>query len=200
MTEPAGRIAVALLAAGRGRRFGGDKRLVCGADGRSLLATTVSAFALPEVDLFVALREDDRSRTALMHELEALPARRVWVAEADKGMGHSLAALTAEIDSDPTYSHCFVALADMPFIRRETIDALLAARKPGRILVPVYRHQWGHPVCFPRPCFQDMKNLQGDRGARLVIERNRDACDLIEVEDPGILRDVDLPSHWPVCE
>jgi molybdenum cofactor cytidylyltransferase len=36
--------------------------------------------------------------------------------------------------------------------------------------------------------------LRGDEGAREILAAHRNAMTLIDVEDPGVLRDVDTPA------
>ena len=44
---------------------------------------------------------------------------------------------------------------------------------------------------------EPLSMLKGDQGARAILERERDRLVLIEVDDPGIHFDIDLPDDWP---
>ena len=60
-----------------------------------------------------------------------------------------------------------IALADMPFVRPETIRAVLAALAKGAaIAAPSYRGERGHPVGFARAFYEELSTLKGDAGAR----------------------------------
>jgi molybdenum cofactor cytidylyltransferase len=111
---------------------------------------------------------------------------------AAEGMGTSLAAgIRATSDA-----HGWViALADMPFLRLETIRAIARALSDGAaIAAPAYHGERGHPVGFARRFFDELGALHGDEGARDLLKRYPDLLTLYEVDDPGILRDIDKPS------
>lgn len=183
------RTAGVLLAAGRGRRFGGQKLLVPLADGTPLGVAAARRLraALPEV--VAVVHPADRELARL---LAAAGARVVACADAEAGMGVSLAAgVGATADADGW----LIALADMPYIRADSIRLLGQALTDGAALVaPCYRGERGHPVGFSAEFGPALRALQGDRGARDLIARHADRLQCLEVDDPGVLRDIDTPA------
>jgi molybdenum cofactor cytidylyltransferase len=107
-------------------------------------------------------------------------------------MGTSLAAgVRAAAEADGWV----IALADMPFVRPETIAKIVKAMEQGAaIAAPKTGGQRGHPVGFARAFFEALSSLKGDAGAREVLKRYPDRIVLCEVDDPGVLRDIDQPS------
>jgi molybdenum cofactor cytidylyltransferase len=183
-----------LLAAGRGRRFGDDKRLAALPDGTPVLMRTLERFteAFPEVRL--VLRPDDEALVERVRE--TFPSVRCIVAaDAHRGMGHSLAAGARSLGDDGRW--IAVGLADMPWIRPDTLrrlaERMAAAEGDGTILVPVLEGHRGHPVCFGPRHREALTRLEGDTGARAVVAAG---APLLEtpVDDPGVLRDVDVPA------
>jgi molybdenum cofactor cytidylyltransferase len=88
-----------------------------------------------------------------------------------------------------------VALADMPFLRPETIRVVAQALSDGAaIAAPAYRGERGHPVGFARRFFDELASLRGDEGARELLKRYPNLLTLYDVDDPGVLRDIDKPS------
>jgi molybdenum cofactor cytidylyltransferase len=74
------------------------------------------------------------------------------------------------------------------------LDRLMRdARREGQpqIIVPVVRGVPGHPVGFSCEFFADLVALQGDRGARTVIDANARSVREVETDDDGTIRDVD---------
>ena len=183
------RIVGILLAAGRGSRFGGPKLLTPLADGTPLgvAAARRLCSAVPEV--VAVVHPADRE---LAQALASAGAQLVECAEAEAGMGVSLAAgVGATADADGWV----IALADMPYIGVDSIGALVQALVDGAALVaPCYRGQRGHPVGFSAEFGPALRALQGDRGARDLLARHADRLQCLEVDDPGILRDVDTPA------
>ncbi|HSW83600.1 MAG TPA: hypothetical protein VLH12_09000, partial [Usitatibacter sp.] len=55
----------------------------------------------------------------------------------------------------------------------------------------------GHPVGFSARLREDLLALDGDEGARSVIQSHRDAVTLIPVDDEGITVDIDTPRDLP---
>jgi molybdenum cofactor cytidylyltransferase len=88
-----------------------------------------------------------------------------------------------------------VALADMPYIRPDTVRVIARALAEGAaIAAPAYRGARGHPVGFARRFFDELSALRGDAGARETLHAHPDWVTLYEVDDPGVLRDIDEPS------
>jgi molybdenum cofactor cytidylyltransferase len=88
-----------------------------------------------------------------------------------------------------------VALADMPYIRPDTVRVIARALAEGAaIAAPAYRGARGHPVGFARRFFDELSALRGDAGAREILHAHPDWVTLYEVDDPGVLRDIDEPS------
>jgi molybdenum cofactor cytidylyltransferase len=95
---------------------------------------------------------------------------------------------------EPPVDGAFVALGDMPFVRPAIIDRLVGAfdpRGPFSVCVPVHERKRGHPVLWSSRHFAEMAKLEGDVGARGLLERHADAVLEVPVDDPGIHVDVD---------
>lgn len=182
-----------ILAAGFGRRFGSDKRMHRLPDGRTLLEATLERYAEAYAELCVVLRPDDES---LARHIRALPGNpEIAVShDAELGMGHSLAAGARTIADH--WQWVSVGLGDMPFVATTTLRELLDvffANGAQSIVQPVHEGRPGHPVTFPGSCLAGMCRLEGDQGARTIVQT---ATHVIRhpVDDKGVLDDVDTPS------
>jgi xanthine dehydrogenase accessory factor len=91
-----------------------------------------------------------------------------------------------------------VALGDLPLVRGETVAALLSAYEEtaSAIVYPVYRGEQGHPVLWARRLFCELSQLEGDRGAKALIEKHRDSALPLPVDDPGVRLDIDTPADY----
>ncbi|RPH42780.1 MAG: nucleotidyltransferase family protein, partial [Burkholderiales bacterium] len=126
-------------------------------------------------------------------------ARIVECAQAELGMGHSLAtAARAAVDDAPDV--VLVLPADMPWLEPRTVRAIVEAAGSGeaaargeRIVVPALPDgRRGHPVAFGATHLAALSRLVGDRGARGLLDAH--PVQVVTVDDAGILRDVDTPS------
>ena len=179
-----------LLAAGSSQRFNGNK-LLHPLDGEPIALRAARSFAatFPRGVAVV------RSASPLKPLLEAMGLCVVECARADAGMGASLAAgVAASADADGWV----VALADMPFIRPATHARIAAAVGAGAALVAAgYQGERGHPVGIGARFREPLLGLEGDAGARHIVRANPGLLQLIECDDPGVVRDIDTRDDLP---
>jgi molybdenum cofactor cytidylyltransferase len=182
-----------LLAAGRGRRFGGAKLMARLASPKASAGSGIEIGAmacrqlrsvLPRV--IAVVRPDDADLAA---SLSNAGAEVIVFADADRGMGASLAFGVA---AAPQARGWVVALADMPWVLADTLRAVAAALAAGApIAAPFHDGRRGHPVGFGRALLPELLELSGDEGARRILAAAGERVVRIDVDDPGILRDVD---------
>lgn len=107
-------------------------------------------------------------------------------------MGYSLAAGVAASRDARGW---LVALADMPCIRVATLQAVAELIGGGAALAaPSYAGRRGHPVGFAARWRGALLALEGDEGARAILEQSRFLLHVLETDDPGVLQDVDSPA------
>jgi molybdenum cofactor cytidylyltransferase len=127
--------------------------------------------------------------------LEGLDVRRVHNPDFAEGLSTSLkAGLAAVPDGD---DGAIVCLGDMPQVRADLIDRLIAAFDPERgalVVVPTTGGQRGNPVVWSRRFFPELMALEGDVGARHVISRYPEAVAEVPVVGEDALIDVDTPE------
>jgi molybdenum cofactor cytidylyltransferase len=120
------------------------------------------------------------------------------VVESDRtalGMGASLAAAVAASDRAEGW---IVALGDMPLVAAATVRAVRAALEEGALIAaPVLSRTGvrGHPVGFAAELRAELLALQGDAGARSILDRHRARLRILATDDAGILVDLDTPEQ-----
>jgi len=175
-----------LLAAGAGSRFGGGKLLhaLPGGEPLGLRAWRNLTDALPEA--IVVVRGGDRQVEQMFR---GAGADVVVCEDAHLGMGHSLACA---IRARPAARGWVIALADMPGVSPSTIQIIAEqVVADAGIALPFCRGERGHPVGFPARFGEALARLTGDQGARLILRDNPEALVRIEVDDAGVLEDID---------
>jgi molybdenum cofactor cytidylyltransferase len=183
-----------LLAAGYSKRFGSNKLLQALPAGSPQAGTPIALAAarhfieaLPESVAVVRPRAQKLGKL-----LRDAGCNTIVCKNAAEGMGTSLAAgVRATADAEGW----IVALADMPFIRPETIRIVTKALQEGAaIAAPSFHGERGHPVGFARRFYEELSSLRGEDGARQFLTRHPEWVKLLEVDDPGVVRDIDEPS------
>lgn len=175
-------------AAGRAERFGGGK-LTADLDGEPLLNRTLRSLVEGGIDRVVVVRAPDTALTVVAM-LGDPRVRMVVNPDPSRGMFSSIQCGLAAEEGDPI----LVLPGDMPFVKSETIAAVLAAARESRTIVsPRLAGRHGHPVAFPsrlKPVILDaeaatttLSTLIAAHGAGRVE---------VDVTDAGVRRDVDV--------
>lgn len=185
-----------LLAAGFSRRFGDIKLNAVLPDGSTVLQKTARLLTDNINNVLVVTRPALLDANVLS-KLTFSDQQIILCHDADQGMGHSLACAIRAI---PEHWHaCMVCLGDMPFLRPSTLQQLQQHASPHAIIIPTFQGQRGHPVVFGRDFFAELGRSQGDTGGREVVRNHPNRVQLIELDDPGILQDIDTPEDIPAC-
>ncbi len=182
-------VGILLLAAGRGRRFGSDKRQALLNSGESLILAAITRLQETGLPFIVCLAPGD---AVLRDNLRALGIDSMSCPNAARGMGATLADAVQQL---PPWDGVLIALADMPVIRADTFQVVAANLGPADIHQPSHQGRRGHPVGFGRDFFPALARLDGDTGARHVLTAHPEHVQEIEVDDSGIYTDVDTPEQ-----
>ena len=184
-------VAGILLAAGRGRRFdptGGKDKLMQSLPGGERIAVASARHMLQVLHTVQAVVRPGADQ--LGEILGGLGCHVETCLQADTGMAASLVAgLNRTRDADAW----LIALADMPHLKPATLETLVLALRGGAgIVQPWCNGQAGNPVGFSRRHLAQLLQLEGDQGARALLQRH--AVTKVEVDDEGIFRDIDTVS------
>lgn len=178
-----------LLAAGASARFGSNKLLARLPDGR-LVGEAACAALRPTVDRLVVVV---RAGSSQLEACFGSAGAQVYTCpDADRGMGASLAfGINQCADADGW----LIALADMPLVAAADALKVAGALRAGALIaVPVAGGRRGHPVGFSRRFVDQLRALDGDRGARAILAAHSSDIVEIPVSDSGSWHDIDTPA------
>lgn len=188
-----------LLAAGDGRRFQAaqathhpqkDKLLALMFE-RETSVLMASANALLQV-LPTSLAIVQPQQTERKEQLLKLGMQVVESPDAKFGMGNTIAGAVAASVSASAWLIC---LADMPWITPRLIEAVTKGLKTDRqIALPTYQGRLGHPVAFGAHYRDALLALQGDKGAKELIQLHPQQVINLPWDNASIFRDVDTPT------
>jgi molybdenum cofactor cytidylyltransferase len=192
-------IAAVVLAAGRSTRMGADNKLLMNLHGTPMVARTVATIAASPAKPIVVVTGHEAH--AIQVALKSEPVTFALNPRFADGMSTSLkvglAALPDDIDG------VLICLADMPAVTATDIAKLIAAFNPteGRaIIVPTHQGKRGNPVLFAQGFIDEMRQVEGDAGARTVLSAHADAVYEVEMPNAGILADADTPLAFAAIE
>ena len=182
-------IAGLLLAAGGARRFGSQK-LVASLDNVPLVRHAAEALASEVDELIVVVGSE---AAAVTNALDGIDARIVENAEWTVGLSSSIRCGVNAMKPETTA--VIVALGDEPRVDGQVCRALIGAWRATRrpIVVARYGGEIGHPILFDASVFGELTTLEGDRGARGVIQRSADRVAYVDIATAPPL-DVDEPD------
>ncbi|GLZ24519.1 hypothetical protein Pstu01_11890 [Stutzerimonas stutzeri] len=195
---PGAGVCAIVLAAGQGSRYraagGADKLLapsLSDAPAPPVLAATLANLRGVAERLLVVSRADNGP----LHDwlgAHAGDCERLLVETC--GLGHSLAQAVAHA---PVARGWLVALGDMPYVQPATLRAIVAAIDHDNLVVPVHQGRPGHPRGIGGAHRERLLQLDGDRGAQALFARH--AVQQLDVDDPGVLQDIDHPDDRRRC-
>ncbi len=187
-------IAGLILAAGESTRMGADKALLL-YRGRTFLETVLTTLHDAGIDSIVVVLGH---RAEEIRRAVELPGAEVVInPDYRQGQTSSLKAGLKALES-PALEAIVMSLVDHPAVSAETVrklvEAFLVTRLP--VVIPTYQNQRGHPVVIGRALFEELERLTAEEGANAVIHQYREATKFVEVNDRGIVLDVDDPETY----
>ena len=185
------RVSAVVLAAGASSRMGRAKQLLP-LGGNTVLAQTLKNVRAARIDEMVLVL--GASAAAIRQQLpQSLLEGFKLVVNQDygQGMATSLHAGLSALDSRSDAA--LIVLGDQPFIRPQTLNQIVTGycRARASIVIPSYHGERGNPVLLDRSVFSEVMALEGDIGCRAIFGNHLGDLLKVEVEDPGVLLDID---------
>lgn len=189
------KVAIVLLAAGMATRMGpnGGHKLLAAFDGMPLVrrsALIAMGSDAASVTVVVGHRQDDIRKV-----LVDLPVTIIANPAYPSGMASSLTTGFAAAAADDTEG-VLVMLADMPGVTTDDLNRMITAFRDANgasIVRAVSQGKRGNPVILPRSLNDAVLRLEGDVGARHLIETSSLAVTDVEIGDAATI-DVDTPE------
>lgn len=183
-------VSAVVLAAGMSSRMGGPNKMLMPWNGTTVVGAVVEALQQCNVEIVVVTGRD---ASDVAHAVKPTPT--IFNAVFEQGMGTSIAA---GVKACLPESAILIVLGDMPAIDPDVVRRLIEnCTSPTDIVVPVYSDspdRTGHPVLFGADCHAKLCSLDGDQGARSVVQSSGRQLRTIEID--GSLADIDAPADF----
>jgi molybdenum cofactor cytidylyltransferase len=180
------RVGCVVLAAGAGRRFGGDK-LIAPLRGRPVLQYAVDAACGAQTLSCTLVLGDGAAQV-----LAAVEPRRCAVVMNPDWHSGIASSIRCGLRGHNEDDACILMTGDTPFIASVDLDRLIAAWGATSSIVALRAGDvWGAPVLFPRRDFAALRALDGDVGAKRYAVKQRQRLVFVDASDPSAFADVD---------
>lgn len=190
MKAPA--IAGLILCGGASRRMGSPKALLM-LDGQTFADRLIESFRSCSPVVVVLGHESRRIRAGLARELDVICSVNP---DPERGMLSSLQ--TGLMALPPDLDAVIFTPVDYPAIQPSTVQALAHAfaSNSAPVIRPLYASERGHPVCVSRALMTELLALPTTAQARDVVRAYRAQTHYVQVNDPGILQDIDYLEDY----
>ena len=187
-------IAGLILAAGESSRMGTDKATLT-YRGRTFLELVVRT--LGEVDIERIVVVLGHQAEDIQRQIKVEAAQVVINPDYRSGQTSSLQVGLRSLIAD-NLEAILLCLVDHPAVCAETVRRIVATfRQCGApVVIPTYQGRRGHPVLIGRQVFRELLDLPAGMGANSVLRRFLPATQFVEVDDEGVVIDVDDPESY----
>lgn len=181
-----------VLAAGRSQRMGRPKPLLR-VGGESFVERAVRLLQEGGCRRIGVVVNDDASETARLAEQTG--AAIVVNDAAESEPIDSIRLALAQLPDDTAW--VAILPVDHPLVEPGTITRLIqeAHTRVAAVVRPVYHGKPGHPGLFARRTFDTFTRPDLTQGAHSVVEAFRDEVIDLDVDDPGVIADLNTPAE-----
>ena len=186
-------ISSILLVAGQSKRMLGENKLTKNVNGIPLINCALNNILKSHVnEIIIVLGYQKETIEKLIDKTSKI--KFVFNSNFETGMASSIKKGIKNL-SDKSEGF-FISLADMPSIKSETYNHLIKFNKNKKIIIPLFKGQKGNPVFFPSSFEEKLLAIQDDDGAKKMLEINKKEVLKLEINDPGIIKDLDVPNDF----
>lgn len=121
----------------------------------------------------------------------------VYNAEYQKGMSSSIQkGLTAMLKQCKDMQFLFILVADQPFLNQALLQRMIQLHQESKkgLIAASYQGVAGTPLLLTAKYFEELYQLRGDKGARVILHQNPDDLETVDFE-MGVL-DIDTVSDY----
>ena len=186
--------AVIILAAGKGERVATiAAKPFLKFQGKSFLEISVEKAQKADFDSIIVV-----TSKLLVHRVKYLNLNIEVVVNLRPEMG-MLSSIHCGLDCLHKSTTGFLLNpVDFPLVEQKTYHKLWESHQNEKdcIIKPVYKGKAGHPVIFPAVVFNDLKKAPLNKGAKFVLQQHPNLIRELEVDDPGILININTPEVY----
>ncbi len=186
-------ISAILLAAGQSKRMNGENKLAKEIQGIPLIKLSVKNILASSInELIIVLGHQKEIIEKLIDKNEKI--KFVFNKDFESGMASSIKTGLNNL-SEKTEAF-FICLGDMPMINQDVYNQLIRSRNNKEIIVPTYKGQQGNPILFSKSMKSIIISIEGDIGAKKILEQNKDKILKVKIDDINIIKDFNTKDNF----
>ena len=186
-------ISAILLAAGQSKRMNGENKLSKEIQGIPLIKHSVKNILASSIDeLIVILGYQKEIIEKIIDKNEKI--KFVFNGNFESGMASSIKIGLNNL-SEKTEAF-FICLGDMPMVNSDIYNHLIQSKNNKEIIVPTYKGQQGNPILFSKFIKEKIMTIQGDVGAKKILELNKNKILNVEVGNQSIRKDFNTKDDF----
>ena len=186
-------ISAILLAAGQSKRMNGENKLIKEIQGIPLIKLSVKNILASSIDeLIVVLGHQKEIVEKLIDKNEKV--KFVFNKNFESGMASSI-KVGLKYLSKKTEAF-FICLGDMPMVNQDVYNQLIRSRNNKEIIIPTYKDQQGNPILFSKSMKSIIVSIEGDIGAKKILEQNKDKILKVKIDDIKIAKNFNTKDDF----
>lgn len=196
-------ISTILLAAGESKRMNGENKLTKEIDGIPLIKYAVKNILGSAIDeLIIVIGYEKEIIENIVDKNKKI--KFVYNKDFSNGMASSIKVGLNQISNKT--KNFFISLADMPNVNQNIYNKLIKAKnnyniklKPENkkeIVIPTSDGQDGNPVLFSIFMKTEVMRINGDHGAKEIIEKNKTKILRVPFGGNGVILDFDTQDSF----
>ena len=186
-------ISAILLAAGQSKRMSGENKLTKKIQGIPLIKRSVQNILKSSInELIIVVGHQKEIIEKLIDKNKKI--KFVFNKDFESGMASSIKTGLDNL-SNKTEAF-FVCLGDMPLVNQIIYNQLIKSKNNNEIIVPTYNGLQGNPILFSISMKEEIMKIQGDVGAKKILELNKNKVFVVETNNKSIAKDFNTKESF----
>ena len=187
-------ISAVLLAAGQSKRMNEENKLTKKIQGIPLIKRSVQNILNSSVnELIIVLGHQKEIIEKLINKNEKIK----FIFNKDYGSGIASSIKIGVDNLSKKTEAFFICLGDMPMVNKDIYNKLIQSRNNKKeIFIPTYKNKQGNPILFNSTMKEKIMFIDGDIGAKKILQSNKEKILHLSIDGSGIFSDFNTQESF----
>jgi len=196
-------ISAILLAAGESKRMEGENKLIKEINGIPLIQHAIKNVLGSAIDELIIILGHEKS---LIENIITKNKKIKFIYNENYKNGISSSIKIGLNHISKNSEAFFICLGDMPNVNQNIYNKLIKSRynynkklisdRKKEIIIPVFEEKEGNPILFSKFMREKIMNIDGDYGAKKIIEESKNKILYVPIKSNGITLDFDTKEDF----